>query len=88
MGGTLFTGELSSLDSMKTIYDSRDYVLAQSKANIEFIKANPASVGPAKQINAALANIVAMERNVIMHNALERSLRPNSNEGLQGLPQS
>ena len=70
-----------------SIHESRDFVLAQAKANIDFIKASPANVGQAKQINTSLANIVAMERNVVMHNALERARRKYRNEDLQGLPE-
>ena len=36
-----------------SIHRSRDFVLEQAKANIEFIKASPANVGQAKQINTA-----------------------------------
>jgi len=66
---------------------SRDYVLEQAKANIELLKSSPASVAQAQQINASLATIVAMERNMVMHRALERSLRPHSDENLQRLPE-
>ena len=71
---------------MSTINQSRDFVLEQAKANIEFIKASPANVGQAKQINTALANIVAMERNMVMHSALERAIE-NDKKNLQGLPE-
>lgn len=58
-----------------TLHESRAFVLAEARKNIEFIKANPKAVGQAKQINTALSNIVAMERNMIMNKALERSMR-------------
>lgn len=70
-----------------SIQESHAFVLEQAKANIEFIKANPANVGQAKQINTSLANIVAMERNMVMHNALERALKKQRNEDLQKLPE-
>ena len=70
-----------------SIHQSRDFVLEQAKLNIEFIKASPSHVGQAKQINTSLANIVAMERNMVMHNALERALKNDRNENLPGLPE-
>ncbi len=70
-----------------SIHQSHEFVLAQAKANIEFIKASPANVGQAKQINTALATIVASERNVVMHNALERAIRNDEPKGLPGLPE-
>jgi len=56
-----------------SIHESHKFVLEQARLNIEFIKSNPTHVAQAKQINTALANIVAMERNMVMHNALERA---------------
>jgi KaiC/GvpD/RAD55 family RecA-like ATPase len=41
----------------------------------------------AKQINTALANIVAMERNMVMYKALERTIRNDRNEDLPNLPE-
>jgi len=70
-----------------SIQDSHAFVLEQSRANIEFIKLNPAHVSQGKQINAALANIVACERNDIMRKALERAIR-RDHADLPGLPQS
>lgn len=70
-----------------SIHESHAFVLAQAKANIDFIKACPTHVGQAKQINTSLANIVAMERNMVMHNALERAVRNDRNENLQNLPE-
>lgn len=68
---------------MNSIEKSHAFVLSQAKANVNFIKANPANVAQAKQINAALANIVAMERNMVMHKAVERAIL---NDDLQKLP--
>lgn len=70
-----------------SIHESRDFVLERAKSNIDFIKANPANLGQAKQINTALANIVAMERNMVMYKALERAIRNDRNEGLPNLPE-
>ena len=71
-----------------SIHESHTFVMDQAKANIAFIKANPAHVEQAKQINASLANIVAMERNMVMHSALQRALRNDRNEDLQNLSES
>lgn len=63
-------------DSMlTTIQQSYAFVLEQSKENIDYVRRNPANVGQAKQVNSALANIVAMERNMVMHRAVERALQ-------------
>lgn len=70
-----------------SIHESHAFVLEQAKKNIEFIKASPSHVGQAKQINTALANIVASERNQIMHKALERALKNDRNENLPRLPE-
>ena len=73
-----------------SLQESHAFVLAEAKANIDFIKANPAHLGQAKQINTSLANIVAMERNMVMHTALERALRNDRkslNENVQNLPE-
>jgi hypothetical protein len=69
-----------------SIHASHAFVLEQAKANIEFIRASPSHIGQAKQVNTALANIVAMERNMVMHKALERAIR-NDNENLPRLPE-
>ena len=69
-----------------SIHQSRDFVIDQAKENIKFIKASPANIGQAKQINTALANIVAMERNMVMHTALERAIE-NDKKSMQGLPE-
>jgi hypothetical protein len=69
-----------------SIHESHAFVIEQAKANIEFIKASPSNVGQAKQINTALANIVASERNVVMHRALERAIH-NDEKGLPRLPE-
>ena len=66
-----------------TIHETHAFVLAQAKANIEFIKASPSHVGQAKQINTALATLVANERNMVMHNALERALRKNEQRTIE-----
>jgi uncharacterized protein YrrD len=70
---------------MSTIKDARDYVLAQAKANIAFVKQSKANVEQAHQVNISLANIVAMERNMVMHDALQRSrlINPNDVPGLR-----
>ena len=68
-----------------SLHESHAFVVAQAKANIEFIKASAAHVGQAKQINTALANIVASERNQIMHKALERAIK--NDENLPRLPE-
>ena len=56
-----------------SITESRDYVLKQARENIEMIKANPGYTSQAKQVNASLASIVAMERNAVMLQAIENS---------------
>jgi hypothetical protein len=56
-----------------TLQTSHAFVLAEAKANVDFIKSSPRNVEQAKQINAALANIVAMERNAVMMKAIERA---------------
>ena len=71
-----------------SIHESHAFVLSQAKANIEFIKVSPKNVEQAKQINSSLANIVAMERNMVMYNALQRARRNDLNEDLQKLPES
>jgi hypothetical protein len=68
-----------------TIHASHSFVLEQAKANIAFVRANAEHVEQAKQINASLANIVAMERNLVMHNALERAKLKELNEDMQKL---
>ena len=68
-----------------TIHASHSFVLEQAKANIAFVQANAEHVEQAKQINASLANIVAMERNLVMHNALERAKLKELNEDMQKL---
>jgi hypothetical protein len=61
------------MKTKSTLQASHDFVLAEAKANVAFVKISPANVEQAKQINAALANIVAMERNRVMNNAVERA---------------
>ena len=68
------------------IQHSRDFVIEQAKENIAFIKASPSNLGQAKQINTALANIVAMERNMVMHRAVERMIS-NDNQDVPRLPE-
>jgi hypothetical protein len=70
-----------------TLQESRDYVLSEARANIEFVKANPTKVEQAHQINAALANIVAMERNIVMDKAVERALKKDEAINLPHVPQ-
>lgn len=70
-----------------SIHESHAFVLEQARENISFIKQNPGNVGQAKQINTSLANIVAMERNMVMHQALERAIR-NDTPPLPELPQA
>lgn len=71
-----------------SIEDSCAYVLEQAKLNIEFARANPSAVSQAKQVNASLAAIVAMERNMVMHRALNRTLRNRfPDEDMQDLPE-
>lgn len=69
-----------------TIRQTHAFVLAEARANIQFVKASPENVEQAKQINAALANIVAMERNLVMDKAVERALRRNENDDVLLLP--
>lgn len=69
-----------------SIQDSRDFVIKQAKENIEFIKTSPSNLGQAKQINTALANIVAMERNMVMHRAVERMIS-NDSQNVPRLPE-
>lgn len=57
---------------MKTIQESREFVIEQARLNIERVKREPGFTNQAKQVNASLASIVAMERNAIMHEALKR----------------
>lgn len=68
-----------------SIHDSHDFVLEKAKANVAFILDDPKNVGQAKQINAALATIVASERNMIMSRALDRALK--NDENLPRLPE-
>lgn len=68
-----------------TIKEAHAFVLSEAKANVAFVKSSPSNVEQAKQINAALANIVAMERNMVMHKAVERAVK-NDDENLQILP--
>ncbi|MGJ8677207.1 MAG: hypothetical protein ACSHX0_06800 [Akkermansiaceae bacterium] len=56
---------------MKSINESRDYVLQQAKKNIEAVEGDPKYVKQAKEVNASLASIVTMERTTIMNKALE-----------------
>lgn len=73
------------IEEMKTtIEDSRDFVIEQARLNIERTVKDPAFVNQAKQVNASLASIVAMERNSVMLEALKRSKR---HENLPGLPE-
>ena len=55
-----------------TINQSKAFVIEQAKLNIERVSKDPSYVNQAKQVNASLASIVAMERNAIMHEALKR----------------
>jgi hypothetical protein len=66
--------------------ETRRFVIEQAQQNIEFIKANPTLIGRAKQVNSSLANIVAMERNVIMNRALERAIRKDD-QSMPRLPE-
>lgn len=75
------------LPPREAIMISAAYVLEEAKANIEFIKQNRANVDQAHEINTALANIVAMERNVVMDRAIERGLRREQDIAMQDLPE-
>jgi hypothetical protein len=69
----------------ESIQDIREFVLHQAKQNIEFVKQSPGNVAQAKQVNSSLSAIVAMERNIVMHKALERARK---NETVPTLPES
>jgi acyl-CoA reductase-like NAD-dependent aldehyde dehydrogenase len=60
-------------------------VIEQSRKNIEFIMANPDRINQAKQINTAISNIVASERNEIMRRAVDMTNKRH--EDLQKLRQ-
>jgi hypothetical protein len=77
------TNETNSMD----IHQSRDFVLDQAKRNIEFVLKSQANVGQAKQVNASLSAIVAIERSMVMYQALERMRKGGGNEDVQGLPE-
>ncbi len=55
--------------------ESYDYVLAEARANIEFVRLSANNVQQAQQVNSSLANIVAMERNIVMDKAVERAIK-------------
>lgn len=67
-----------------SLKESHEFVLEQSKLNVQFIKADPRNVAQGKQINGALANIVASERNIVMRDALDRALK--NDQDLPRLP--
>lgn len=69
------------------IVATRAYVIEQAKANIADLKAHPDNISVAQQVNASLANIVAMERNMIMHRALAKA-RTSDAEIVPRLPES
>jgi hypothetical protein len=73
---------------MSDIEKSRDYVLAQAKANIDFVMKSPGNIEQAKQVNSSLAAIVAMERNVVMDRAISRMRKGGFVEVVQRLPES
>lgn len=50
--------------------ESRVFVLETAKQNIKNVTTRPGFVEQAKQVNASLASIVAMERNVVMLESL------------------
>jgi hypothetical protein len=68
-----------------SIQDSHQFVIEQSRKNIEFIMANPDRINQAKQINTAISNIVASERNEIMRRAVDMTNKRH--EDLQKLRQ-
>lgn len=70
-----------------SIQESHRFVLEEARKNIEFVKKSPSHVAQAKQINTSLANIVAMERNMVMHGVLERAKLNDNREGLPRLPE-
>lgn len=72
---------------MSSIEKSRDYVLAQAKANIDFVMRSPSNVEQAKQVNSSLAAIVAMERNMVMDRALNRQKNGGYVEEVPRLPE-
>lgn len=61
------------MDEIVTIQSSKAFVLEQARKNIERVVENPGYVEQAKQVNASLASIVAMERNAVMHEAIQLS---------------
>jgi hypothetical protein len=62
-----------------------EYVVAESKKNIAFLKENPTHVPAGKQINSSLGNIVTMARNLIMEKAIDRAITNDRAKGLQEL---
>lgn len=60
-----------------TIEDSKQFVIEQARINIERVSRDSGYVNQAKQVNASLASIVAMERNAVMLTAIERMRAPN-----------
>lgn len=80
----VLTPEGDHFSSIMSIHESHAFVLEQARLNIMFVKASPGHVAQAKQVNSALATMVASERNMVMHRALERALR-NDDEDVQGL---
>lgn len=57
-------------DSIQT---SKEFVLEQARKNIKRVEEDRGYVEQAKQVNASLASIVAMERNAVMFEAIKRS---------------
>lgn len=57
---------------MNPIYQVRDYVLEQAKENIRRVTESANYIQQAQQVNTSLGNIIAMERNIVMHEALKR----------------
>jgi hypothetical protein len=70
-----------------SIHESRDYVLAQAKANIDFVMRSPGNVEQAKQVNLSLGTIVACERNMVMMAALNRIKKGGRVEEVPRLPE-
>lgn len=70
-----------------SIHDSKAFVLEQAKRNIEAVSQNPGYVEQAKQVNASLASIVAMERNAVMFEAIQLQRVKADALQMPGLPE-
>ena len=48
----------------------REFVLNEAKENIKRVKGDKEYIGQAKQVNASLGKLVAMDRNKVMNDAI------------------